>query len=426
MRTYVAECSKEQEEGEDIFWSRYPPVHVPDNVTLTDFVLHNVELYADRLAFVNATTGKGYTYGEVARDIRRKSLVLPNIPEYVIVALGIMAAGGVFSGPAAHSSEIMKQVESADGKLIVSDLPTYHEVKDCGLPVIILGEERVEGTIHWDELHEAADRNSTTGLSKGVMLTHRNLVANLCSTLQCFIPFFHIYAITGICCATIRNKGKVVVMRRYELRAFLNALITHEVTFAPVVPPIILALVKNPTVDEFDIEKPKLRSIMTAAAPLVPEILNEFKKNFPDVQVQEAYGMTERGCIILSHSAQHIAKRNSVGFILPNLEVKFVDPDTGRSLPKNTPGKICVKSQRVMKVAPAQLEGILVTHPSVEDAALVGLPDEEAGEIPAAWVVLNTKAKESHEDIINYIASTVAQYKRVTTKLMKRTLRQNG
>ncbi|XP_060191634.1 4-coumarate--CoA ligase-like 1 [Lycium barbarum] len=519
MGTHEVECSQQQEEGEHIFRSRYPPVQVPDNVTLPDFVLHNVELYADKLAFVDATTSKGYTYGEVARDIRRfakalRSLglrkgrvvlvVLPNVPEYATVALGIMAAGGVFSGanPAAHSSEIMKQVESADGKLIVSDLPTYHKVKDCGLPVIILGEERVEGTIHWDELLEAADRASsrtdhltnqedeivqqtdlcalpfssgTTGLSKGVMLTHRNLVANLCSTLFSIspemmgqvttlglIPFFHIYGITGICCATIRNKGKVVVMRRYELRAFLNALITHEVTFAPIVPPIILALVKNPIVDEFDLKKLKLRSIMTAAAPLAPEILNEFEKKFPDVQVQEAYGMTEHSCITLSHSDQHIAKRNSVGFILPNLEVKFVDPDTGRSFPKNTPGEICVKSQCVMKgyyknesetcltidkdgwlhtgdigyidddgdiflvdrikelikykgfqVAPAELEGILLTHPSVEDAAVVGLPDEEAGEIPAAWVVLNSKAKESNEDIINYIASTVAHYKRV-------------
>lgn len=145
MGTHVVECSQQQEEGEHIFRSRYPPVQVPDNVTLPDFVLHNVELYADRQAFVDATTGKGYTYGEVARDIRRfakalRSLglrkgrvvlvVLPNVPEYAIVALGIMAAGGVFSGanPTAHSSEIMKQVESADGKLIVSDLPTYHKV----------------------------------------------------------------------------------------------------------------------------------------------------------------------------------------------------------------------------------------------------------------------------------------------------------
>lgn len=132
------------------------------------------------------------------------------------------------------------------------------------------------------------------------MLTHRNLVANLCSTLFSvgpeligqvstlgLIPFFHIYGLTGICCATIKNKGKVVVMQRYELRLFLSALITHHVTFAPIVPPIMLGLVKNPIVDEFDLNKLSLRSVMTAAAPLAPEILNEFERKFPGVEVQE-------------------------------------------------------------------------------------------------------------------------------------------
>lgn len=333
------------------------------------------------------------------------------------------------------------------------------QVKDFGIPVIVVSEEAVEGAINWEKLLEAGDRirsdvinkvvqqtdvcalpfsSGTTGLSKGVILTHRNIVANLCSslfsvgpeligkvTILGLIPFFHIYGLTGICCATLRNKGKVVVLPRYELRAFLGALIKHEVNFAPIVPPIVLGLVKNPIVDEFDLSKLKLRSVMTAAAPLAPELLSEFEKKFPGIQVQEAYGMTEHSCITLSHgdpSKGHgIAKRNSVGFILPNLEVKFVDPDTGSSLPKNAPGEICVRSQCVMKgyykneyetamtidkdgwlhtgdvgyidddgdvflvdrikeiikykgyqVAPAEIEGVLLTHPSVEDAAVVG------------------------------------------------------
>ncbi|KZV42766.1 4-coumarate--CoA ligase-like 1-like [Dorcoceras hygrometricum] len=504
-------------EDEFIFRSKCLPVSVPDDMTLPEFVLSDVDLYLDKMAFVDAVTGKGYTYGEVSRDIKRFSkalrslglrkgrvvvVLLPNVAEYAIIALGIMAAGGVFSGanPSAHASEIQKQVEAADAKLIVTDGSTYHKVKDLGLPIIIQGEDRVDGTIYWDELLEAADKASTdtidekveqtdlcalpfssgtTGLSKGVMLTHRNLVANLCSSLHSvgpdligqitilgLIPFFHIYGLTGICCATIRNKGKVVLMRRYDLRTFLNALITHEVTFAPIVPPIILGLVKNPTVDEFDLSKLKLRSIMTAAAPLAPEVLKEFENKFPGVEVQEAYGMTEHSCITLTHGdpnkGRGISKRNSVGFILPNLEVKFIDPETGHSLPKNTPGEICVRSQCVMKgyykneyettltidkdgwlhtgdigyidddgdvflvdrikelikykgfqVAPAELEAILLTHPSVEDAAVVGLPDQESGEIPAAAVVLNSKARESEEDIMNYVSSNVASYKRV-------------
>ena len=154
--------------------------------------------------------------------------------------------------------------------------------------------------VHQNDLCALPFSSGTTGLSKGVMLTHRNLVANLCSTLFSvkpemvgqvttlgLIPFFHIYGITGICCATLRNKGKVVVMGRFELRTFLNALITQEVTFAPIVPPIILQLVKNPVVEEFDLTKLKLRAIMSAAAPLAPELLTAFENKFPGVQVQE-------------------------------------------------------------------------------------------------------------------------------------------
>ncbi|XP_024041083.1 4-coumarate--CoA ligase-like 1 isoform X2 [Citrus clementina] len=461
---------------EHIFRSRHPAVPVPENVTLPDFVLQDAELYADKVAFVEAVSGKAYTYAQVARDTRRfakalRSLglrkgqvvivVLPNVAEYGIVALGIMAAGGVFSGanPTAHASELKKQVDAADSKLIVSYAPIYEKVKGLGLPIIVLGEERIESAINWSELLEAADKagnnfsndddvkqtdlcalpfsSGTTGISKGVMLTHRNLVANLCSTLFSvvpemigqvttlgLIPFFHIYGITGICCATLRNKGKVVMMNRFELRAFLDALITHEVTFAPIVPPIILSLVKDPIVDEFDLSKLQLRAVMTAAAPLAPDLLSSFEKKFPGVQVQEAYGLTEHSCITLTYgdpaNPSAGSKKNSVGFILPNLEVKFINPETGKSLPSNTPGELCVRSQCVMQgyynneeetartidkngwlhtgdigyidddgdifivdrikelikykgfqVAPAELEAILLTHPSVEDAAVV-------------------------------------------------------
>jgi len=199
---------------------------------------------------------------------------------------------------------------------------TKTQVKGLELPVIVVDDEVVEGGMKWKKLLEEAERggdddfckepvsqndlcampfsSGTTGMSKGVMLTHRNLVANLCSTLFSvtremegmvttlgLIPFFHIYGITGICCATLRSKGKVVVMGRFELKKFLNALITHEVTFAPIVPPIILSLVKNPIVDEFDLTKLKLQAVMTAAAPLAPELLNAFEHKFPGVSVQE-------------------------------------------------------------------------------------------------------------------------------------------
>uniref|UniRef100_A0AB39A713 4-coumarate--CoA ligase n=1 Tax=Lilium hybrid cultivar TaxID=156531 RepID=A0AB39A713_9LILI len=504
---------------EHIFRSKYSStVRVPDNTSLPDFVLGDSVNYTGKVAIVEAATGKSYTYGDVVREttrfakalrsigLRKGNVVvvaLPNLAIYPIVALGIMTAGGVFSGvnPQASLQEIKKQVEDSEAKLIVGDAATHNKVKELGVPTIVVGEQQVEGGIVWDELLAASDRagtsnddqaiingedlcalpysSGTTGTSKGVMLTHRNLVANLCSSLFSvgpemigqvttlgLMPFFHIYGIMGICCATLRNKGKVVVMGRFELRGFLDALITHEVVFAPIVPAIMLAMVKNPVVDEFDLSKLKLRSVMTAAAPLAPELRATFEEKFPGVQVQEAYGLTEHSCITLTHGdptkGHGIAKKNSVGFILPNLEVKFIDPDTGLSLPKNTPGEVCVRSQCVMQgyyknkeetdrtidqegwlhtgdigyidddgdvfivdrikelikykgfqVAPAELEAILLSHQSVEDAAVFALPDEDAGEIPAACVVMSKNAKESEEEIMRYVATNVASYKRL-------------
>ncbi|KAF3431033.1 hypothetical protein FNV43_RR25763 [Rhamnella rubrinervis] len=515
--SYTQNVPHHEEEEEHIFRSRYQNVQVPDNVTLPEFVLHNAESYSDKVAFVDVTTRKQLTYAEVVRNTRRFStalrslglrkghvviVTLPNVAEYAVIALGIMAAGGVFSGanPAAHASEIKKQVEAANAKLIVTNAANHEKVKGLELPVIVVGEEAIEGAINWNNLLDAADRvgtslvkeqvhqtdlcalpfsSGTTGISKGVMLTHRNLVANLCSslfgvkpemvgqvTVLGLMPFFHIYGITGICCAALRNKGKVVVMGRYDLRTFLNALITEEVTFAPIVPPIISDLVKKPMVQEFDLSRLKLQAVMSAAAPLAPELLNAFETKFPGVLVEEAYGLTEHSCITLTHgdpeNGYGRSKRNSVGFILPNLEVKFIDPETGKSLPKITPGEICVRSQCVMKgyynneeetartidkdgwlhtgdigyidddgdifivdrikeiikykgfqVAPAELEAILLAHPSVEDAAVFPLPDGDTGEIPAACVVMAADAKESEEDIVEYVASNVAHYKKV-------------
>lgn len=134
-----------EDEDEHIFRSKYPPVSVPDNLTLPEFVLQDAELYADKVAFVEAVSGKSYTYRDVVRDTRRfakalRSLglrkghvvlvLLPNIAEYGIVALGIMAAGGVFSGanPASHPSEIKKQAYAANAKLIVTNGPNYEKV----------------------------------------------------------------------------------------------------------------------------------------------------------------------------------------------------------------------------------------------------------------------------------------------------------
>ncbi|KAL6601812.1 hypothetical protein ACP70R_045032 [Stipagrostis hirtigluma subsp. patula] len=167
----------EEEQEEHIFRSRFPPVAVPDNVTVPEFVLAGAEAYADKVALVEAAPGgRSYTYGEVTRDVARFAralrsvgvrkghvvvVALPNLAVYPVVSLGIMSAGAVFSGvnPRALAAEIKKQVEDSEAKLVVADEVAYDKVKDAGVPVIGIGDtERMPGAISWDELLAAADR----------------------------------------------------------------------------------------------------------------------------------------------------------------------------------------------------------------------------------------------------------------------------
>ncbi|KAH7285685.1 hypothetical protein KP509_33G041000 [Ceratopteris richardii] len=422
--------------------------------------------------------------------------------EYPILVFGILSAGGVFMGAntSSHPDELEKQIKHSEAKIVITDTLSFPKIKNIAqqLQVLIVDTDTPpEGTkssnilfecneadvafpkISEDDLCALPFSSGTTGLSKGVMITHGNLIANLCSTLfdldnakpgenvtLGLMPFFHIYGFTGICCSALRTKGKVVTLARFELCQFLDVLIKHEVTFAPIVPPIVLALVKSPVVDSYDLSKLKLQGIMSAAAPLAPDLRRSFEEKFPQVMIQEAYGLTEHSCITLSHCAPRhprgIAKKGSVGFILPNLEVKFVDPATGKSLHRNSLGELCVRSKCVTKgyyknpkatndtidehgwlhtgdvgyidddgdifiverikelikykgfqVPPAELEAVLISHPEIRDAAVVPIPNEEAGEIPAACVILTPGSILTKDEVLKFVASKVASYKKI-------------
>lgn len=222
------------------------------------------------------------------------------------------------------------QILDSDAKVVVTDPANLEKVKQfClgrGLPIILLDphtsscSSNVDGTmslsrlfqydgssyvphtpISQDDVCALPYSSGTTGLPKGVKLTHRNLLANIIRT--CFddseeqkdrdyvvlglMPFFHIYGITGICCCTMRFTGTVVVMARFDLRSMLAAMVKYEVNFIPLVPPIILQLVKSSIVDEFDPALLKLEAVMTAAAPLAPELQTAFEAKFPGVEVRQ-------------------------------------------------------------------------------------------------------------------------------------------
>jgi hypothetical protein len=274
-----------QEHEDIIFRSPLPfnPIVVPPaGLTLHGYVMQNIENYLDRVALVDTSDGRHYTYGQVQRLVKsvasglwnrfgiRKGdvvlILLPNVAEFFIFVLGIFSIGAIYSGsnPAAHEHEIHDQAANSGAKLVITDVKTHKKVAALGVPVVVMaaapppgshshlslleadGSQAPEVEISQHDVCALPYSSGTTGVSKGVMITHRNVVANLSQTLadleRAFaagrvpngedhvvlglMPFFHIYGICGICCASMRLKGKVVVMARYAHITSLQACAT--------------------------------------------------------------------------------------------------------------------------------------------------------------------------------------------------------
>jgi acyl-CoA synthetase (AMP-forming)/AMP-acid ligase II len=320
--------------------------------------------------------------------------------------------------------------------------------------------------------------SGTTGLPKGVMLTHRNLVANLrqCEGMKNFegfsdrdvvmavLPYFHIYGMVVIMMFGLAGGGTIVSTPRFDMLEFLGLVQKYRATILPLVPPIVLGMVKHPAVAQYDLSS--VRLVFSGAAPLGEDLARELslKLGCPVVQ---GYGMTEASPVThLSPTLNAPMKPGSAGRVVPNTEVKIVDVTTGAELPQGEEGELLIRGPQIMKgylnqpgdtaacldpegwyhtgdvgyvdpegyffivdrtkelikykglqVAPAELEALLVTHPAVLDAAVVRKADAEAGEVPKAFVVLKPEDARSGantaETIMGWVAGRVAPHKRI-------------
>ncbi|MFH9430560.1 4-coumarate--CoA ligase family protein [Streptomyces sp. NPDC017615] len=317
--------------------------------------------------------------------------------------------------------------------------------------------------------------SGTTGTPKGVMLTHRQIATNLAQLepavsvepgdrILAVLPFFHIYGLTALMNAPLRKGATVVVLPRFELDTFLAAIVTHRITGLYVAPPIVLALAKHPSVARRDLSS--LKYVISAAAPLDATLAAACADRLGLPPLGQAYGMTELspGTHVVPLAHLRDAPPGTVGRLIAGTEMRIVSlDDPGKDLGTGERGEILIRGPQIMKgylgrpdataalidadgwlhtgdvgqvddegwlfvvdrvkelikykgfqVAPAELEALLLTHPGIADAAVIGVVDEDGNETPHAFVVRRPTAPDlSANEVMLYVAERVAPYKRV-------------
>jgi acyl-CoA synthetase (AMP-forming)/AMP-acid ligase II len=486
--------------------SQFVDVAIPD-VPITERVLRHASRLADKPALVDGATGRQVTYGELDTAVRSLAgglvargralgevvgIMAPNVPEYAVVFHGTAMAGGTVTtvNPTYTAAEVHHQLVDAGATMLVTvaaflDVARAAVVDTRVTEIVVLGADAPDDTVPYASLfgaplaeHVPVDgghvvvlpySSGTTGLSKGVMLTHRNLVANVEQTLaasaleehdtiDAVLPFFHIYGMQIMMNCALSAGVTVVMLPRFDLAQFLAMHQQYRVTVSFLAPPIVLALAKHPMVNDHDLSS--LRWVLSAAAPLSAELGREAAARL-GAEVVQGYGMTELSPV--SHvTPPGNAKPGSVGVAVPNTQTMIVDPSTGTSLGVDEVGEVWVRGPQVMagylnnpgatattiddagwlhtgdlgvvdadghlfivdrlkelikykgfQVPPAELEALLLTHPAVADAAVIGRPDDEAGEVPVGFVVLKPDADATTDDVLAVVNAQVAHYKQL-------------
>ncbi|NPA06312.1 MAG: 4-coumarate--CoA ligase family protein [Chloroflexi bacterium] len=489
-----------------VYRSPWPDVQIPE-MSLPELALQNVARYADKPALIDGPSGRVVTYQQLATMADRFAagmaarglqpgdvfaIFSPNLPEYPAVFHGVLKAGGIVTtaNPLYTAQELHHQLVDSGAKYIITIPPFIERVKEAiqgtGVKeIFVFGEAegatslaevlKTDAPLPQVTINPAEDiavlpySSGTTGLPKGVMLTHRNLVANIVQAaaiegvtdqdvLIGVLPFYHIYGMTVILNYALYRGSTVITMPRFDLETFLKLIETYRITRMHLVPPIILALAKHPLVEKYDLSSVKY--IVSGAAPLAPEVAKAAAARL-DCVVKQGYGLTESSPVTnLNPDDPAKIKLASVGPLVPNTEARVVDVSTGKDVAPGELGEIWIRGPQVMKgylnkpeataktldaegwlhtgdvgyvdedgyfyivdrikelikykgyqVAPAELEAILLSHPAVADAAVIPSPDPEAGEVPKAFVV--KKADVTADELMAYVAERVAPYKKI-------------
>ncbi|XP_047502839.1 4-coumarate--CoA ligase 1-like isoform X1 [Penaeus chinensis] len=497
--------------------SPFNDVEIPE-ISYPQYIFDAAKKNEHKTAWINGLTGQSITHGEFQTLSRRLGsaltrlgmkqgdvlgIVSPNCPEFALTFFGVASIGCINTtvNCTYTAVEIAKQLENSRASFVMTHpllLTTIQEACNIykGVKHIIVNGPAQAGSISLQDLIEDDGTafpedikinpkedlvvlpysSGTTGVPKGVMLTHYNLVANLQqithpslmsvkgTTQDIFLgvlPFFHIYGMVPCMGLSLMTGSLTVTLPMFEPKLFVEAIQKYKVTYLHTVPPLVSFLTQSPMV------KPELldnvHTMVCGAAPVGPVLINEFRKKFTDrIQFQEGYGLTEAAPVT------HLTPMNrylpgSTGPSIPNTYAKIVDLETGKTIgPNEGTGELCIKGPQIMKgyycnekatketideegwlhtgdiakmdedenvyivdrlkelikvkglqVAPAELEDLLRDHPDIIDVAVIGIPDERAGEVPRAYVVLSQNSTKTEEEIAQYVEENVAPHKKL-------------
>ncbi|HYE87210.1 MAG TPA: AMP-binding protein [Vicinamibacterales bacterium] len=481
--------------------SPYPDIIVPD-LNLFEQVFQNAASHREAIAMADGVTGRTITYGSLLEQIRQTaaglaargikkgdvvSLWSPNVPEWPIVFFAVIKLGAIVhtSNPVSTPEELAFQLTDGGVKMLFTVSALADKAKAAiaesrrsielftidetpGIPPLAsIAVDRDPPVVSIDPANDLCVlpySSGTTGLPKGVMLTHRNLVAQLnqidaiesvaTPALLGVLPFFHIYGMVILVMHGLMRGSTIVTMQKFEFEPFLKVLQDWPIVTAHVVPPIVVGLGKHPAVDHYKF--PHLKYLFSGAAPLGPELTDAVEKRLK-VKIRQGYGMTEASPAT-HYTVAGTERSGTAGRLMPSIEMRIIDPETGRDLPSGQPGEVWVRGPNVMKgylnnpdatsrtvdaegwlhtgdigvadddgyltvvdrlkelikvkgfqVAPAELESLLLKHPQIADVAVIPVADDHCGEVPKAIIVKRDSL--TAEEVIEFLKPKVAHYK---------------
>ena len=469
---------------------------LPDKTAVIDgdrtFTFSQLDYQSDR--FAAALTGLGVVKGD------RVGLFAPNCAEFVTAYFGILKTGAIVApaNAAYRARELTHQMDNSGVQVLVSHQATLPVVEAArpylpGLNTVINIGANAPDALNFDQLVSASEpappsvtidpkedlaalpsSSGTTGLPKGVMLTHFNLTSNLEQTLNrpgeasapteddvllVHLPLFHSYGMTVLMNTAIAAGATQVHMGRFDMDIFLDLVPRHRITMLFTVPPVVLGVAQVPGIESHDLSS--LRVCLSGAAPLSEELQTRFER-LTGVPTVQGYGLTETSPVTNMDFVDPVRRRpGSIGPPTADTDEKIVDPEDGsRELAPGEIGELIIRGPQVMKgywrnpeataetikdgwlytgdmahmdadgyvyivdrkkelikykgfqVAPAEMEALLLEHPNVSDVAVVGKPDEEAGELPKAYVVAKDSSLTA-ADVMSFVAERVAGFKKI-------------